>query len=281
MHIVIMTCLTLFPVLGYNIVFGKGKILHFGQEAQSLTAVYSIWVLVVQFQQPFILALLISVLLTIGMSLILAWLSFRLEPDGLGVMSIALHLSVLAVVLNWQSVTRGALGIPRIPRGVLPSSIEGYTLVVVLIGVAWYLLLRHLDNGSFGRQLAALSEHEWHAEATGIHRKRVHIFAFLLSGMGSIIASALYPPYIFLLGPSDYNFPHMIFFVMCVVAGGPGSLKGVTIATFLIMFLREGLRFTGLPPDILGPVQIMAFGIILFVAVCWRRDTLFPQQRTV
>ncbi|PIQ76092.1 hypothetical protein COU78_05845 [Candidatus Peregrinibacteria bacterium CG10_big_fil_rev_8_21_14_0_10_49_24] len=281
LHIIIMACLTLFPLLGYNIVFGKGKILHFGQEAQSLMAVYTLWVLVVQFQQPFLLALLASLLTTTMLSLLLAQLSFRLEPDGFGVMSIALHLAVLSIILNWQSVTRGALGIPRIPRGILPSSLERYALVVVLGAIAWYFFLRRLERSSFGRNLVALSEHEWHAESLGISRKKVHTIAFLLAGTGSMISAILFPPYIFLLSPLDYNFQHMIFFVMCAVAGGPGSLRGVTLAIFLIIFLREGLRFMGLPADILGPVQIMSFGLILFVAVCVRRDTLFPKQRTV
>lgn len=281
LHIIIIACLTLFPLLGYNIVFGKGKILHFGQEAQSLIAVYTIWVLVVQFQQPFVVALFASIVLTALISLLLAQLSFRLEPDGFGVMSIALHLAILSIILNWQSVTRGALGIPRIPRGILPVSLEGYALVVVLSAIAWYFFLRLVERGSFGRNLAALSEHEWHAESLGIPRKRVHTIAFLLAGAGSMISSVLFPPYLFFLSPLDYNFQHMIFFVMCVVAGGPGSLRGVTLAIFLITFLREGLRFMGLPSNILGPVQILSFGLILFIAVCVRRDTLFPKQRTV
>jgi len=281
LHIIVMSCLFLFPILGYNFVFGKGKILHFGQEAQNLTAVYTIWVLVMQYQQPFFFAVLSAAVLVTAMSCFLAWLSFRLEPDGLGVMSIALHLGVLAVVLNWQSVTRGALGIPRIPRGIFPASLEGFTILVLLVVVVWIFFLRWLDRGSLGRDLAALSENEWHAEALGIHRKRVHTIAFLVSGLGAIIAGTLYPPYLHLLTPTDYTFPAMIFFLMCVVAGGSGPLWGVTIATVSLLFLKEGLRFVGLPPDILGPVQLMLFGVILYVAVWLRRDTLFPHQRSV
>ena len=68
---------------------------------------------------------------------------------------------------------------------------------------------------------------------------------------------------------------------MAVVAGKPGSVLGVTFSTVLLVLLKEGLRFLPLPTAVLGPVRLLLFGIILLVAVYVRRDTLFPQQRTV
>ena len=281
LHVTIMACLSLFPILGFSVVFGKGKILHFGQIALSLAAVYTLWVLVVQYHFSYIPALLLSFAAVTIVAIIFAWLSFRLEPDGFGVMSIAVHLSLLAVVLNWQGVTRGALGIPRIPRGFLPASLEGYALFVVVAAAIWVIFIWLLDRGRFGRALNALSQHEWHAQSLGIERRRIHTFAFIIAGIGALFSAALYPPYLYLLSPSDYAFPWMIFFVMVVVAGGSGRMWGVVLATFFLSFLKEGLRFIDLPPDVLGPVRLMLFGIILFAAVWWRRDTLFPQERRV
>lgn len=281
LHIVVTTSITLYVVLGYNLVFGKGKILHFGLEAQSLVAVYTLWVLVQQFNQPFVLALTASVVLLTAVSLLLSWLSLRLEPDGFGVMSIALHLAALAVVLNWQSVTRGALGLPQIPRGLLPQTTAGYAVVTVGVLVVWVFFLWCLHRGSVGRQLAALSEHGWHAESLGINRPRVHALAFLVAGGGTLLSAILWPPYQMLITPSDYNFPHMIFFIMCVVAGGPGRLWGVLLSTTALVSLREGLRLTNIPADIVGPVQLISFGAILLLAIWLRRETVFPQARNV
>ena len=281
LHIIIRASFVLFVVAGYNVVFGKGKILHFGQEAQDIVVAYMIWVLVMRFGFPLGVALLAGVLAAVLSAALFTWLSLRLEPDGFGVMSIAVHLACLSVVLNWQSVTRGALGIPRIPRAPFPSSLEGFALLTSMLLVAWLLVLWRLDRGTFGRQLTALAGHEWHAASLGIDRRKVHFLAFLISGIGVVFAATLFPSYIFLLTPSDYHFPAMILFVMCTVAGGPGHLWGVSIATFAIVFLREGLRFISLPPDILGPMQLILFGLILLVAVWYRRDTLFPKQRVV
>ncbi len=68
---------------------------------------------------------------------------------------------------------------------------------------------------------------------------------------------------------------------MIIVAGKPGSVLGVTLSTILLILLKEGLRFVSLAPSILGPVRLILFGMILLAVVYWRRDTLFPKQRSI
>ncbi len=281
LHVLIVASLTLFPVLGYNVILGKGKVLHFGQEAQSIIAVYTLWVLVMQYQLSFVVALPVAMGFTIGISALLAWLSFRLEPDGLGVMSIALHLAMLSIVLNWQSVTRGALGIPRIQRWWFIESMEGFAVTVVMCAALWVFFLYLLDRGPFGRKLAALAEQTQQAESLGISRKNVHLWAFILSGTGSILSNIFYPQYLYFVSPNDYNFPTLVLFVMMIVAGGPGNILGVTFATFALVTLKQAVRFVPFSSAILGPAQLILFGLILFIAVWLRRDTMFPKQRKI
>jgi len=275
------TFLYLPTLLGYNLVFGKGKILHFGHGALGLVASYGLWTIFVQFHVPFLLSALFAFCIVTAAALLLAWLSLRLEPDGLGVMSIALHLAVLAVVLNWQSVTRGALGIPQIPRPDFMGDLPSFTLVVGIVGTLWAVGIWLLNRSSFGRALEALAEHPWHAGALGISRRRIHSIAFVIAGLGAFVSSIFFPMYLRLLSPSDYGFSAMIFYVLVVVAGGPGRVWSVVTAAFFLTFLREGIRFVRLPADMIGPAQLILFGLILFAAVWWRRKSIFPPQREV
>src|SRR3989344_4363825 len=281
LHIIILACLTIIPALGYNIVFGKGKILHFGQEGIARIASYSLWASMMVKGFSFPSALATSVVATLLIVLLFAWLSLRLEPDGFGVLSIAVHLMVLAVVLNWQEFTRGAFGIPKIPRVPWPMDFMSFAVVVIIITILWCIGIWLLDRGKFGRALAALSEHPWHAQSLGIERSTIHVIAFLVAGLGSLISNILFPQYIFLLSPTDYMFPVMIFFVMIVIAGKPGSVKGTIAATLLLITLKEAIRFVPLASSIRGPAQLILFGLILFGVVWWRRDSLFPQRRSV
>lgn len=280
-HVITLIGISLPAIIGYNVVFGKGKIFHFGQMGVSLLTVYPLWLAIVRFEQHPIVGIAVGILATSLAALFLAWLSFRLEPDGLGVMSIAVHLAALAVVLNWQSLTRGALGLPGIPRFSFMTDNGSFAVVSIMVAACWIFVIWRLDRSSFGRALLALSEHPWYAESLGIHRKKIHSIAFLIAAGGVLLSNILLPQYLYLLSPTDYTFPAMVFLVMAVVAGKPGSVLGVTLATVLLITLKEGIRFLPFSPSVVGPMRLLIFGLILFGAVWWRRDVLFPAQREV
>lgn len=279
-HIVALTAMWIPNPLGFNLIFGKGKIFHFGPIGVSVVTAYAM-VIALTATESYLLALLIGLLAALTVSLFFWWLSLRLEPDGLGVITIAVHLALLAIVLNWSSLTRGALGIPYIPRFPFLESAPTFALFALLIATMWFLFLFFLDRSSFGRKLAALSEHEWHAKSLGIDRAQAHLWAFLIGGVGAFLTNMLFPQYIRLLHPNDFTFPVLVSTIMVVVAGRPGSVIGVTIATILITLLREALRFVPMAADVLGPLRLILFGLILFIAVYYRRETLFPQERRV
>ena len=281
LHVFTVLCMTLPSAMGYNLVFGKGKIMHFGQIGFSLVGTYLLFGLSIRAGVAFPLALLASVAGVFCLAAVFTWLSLRLEPDGLGVMSIAVHLALLAVALNWQSATRGALGIPGISRPFFAQSAESFALFTAALCVVWLTFLYVVFRGSFGRALRALSQHHWHAASLGIDRRFVHFSVFLIAGFGALLTNYLFHSYLHLLSPNDLNFPTMIFYIMVVLAGGPGSFWGVLSSTVILILLREGLRFVDISPDLVGPVQLMLFGVILFVAVWLRRDSVFPKQRSV
>lgn len=280
LHLLASIAMYLPNVLGFNLIFGKGKIFHFGPIGVSLVAAYGCFV-TLDATGSYLIALLVGGCLSLTVSALFAWLSFRLDPDGLGILSIAAHLVILTIVLNWTSVTRGALGLPRIPRMPFLDSAPAFALAVTIIAICWILFMLVLERSSFGRQLEALAEHEWYAKSLGINRTRVHMIAFLIGGIGALLSNVFYHQYIHLVYPSDFGFPVFIFVIMIVVAGKPGSVLGVTLSTILLVLLRESIRFVPLSADILGPVRLLIFGVILLAAVWYRRDTLFPKKRTI
>lgn len=267
-------------VLCYNLIFGKGKILHFGPVGIEIITAYTTFILLAK-TENFFLSIMAGIGAALLLSALFAWLSLRLDEDSFGILSIAVHQAILAAVLNWSSVTRGALGIPRIPRLWFLESMESIVFVTVAFAVLWATFLWWLDRKPFGRKLAALAEHEWHAKSLGISRIGTHMGTFLVAGFGIAIMSIIYPQYLHLIHPNDFLFSSLVLYIMCVAAGKPGSVLGVSLATALLVILREALRFVPLAPSILGPVRLILFGLILFGVVWWRRDSLFPKQRSV
>lgn len=280
LHIIVTLGHTIPLALGYNLIFGKGKIFHFGPVAVSLLIAYAIFI-PVSLTGNYALGIVLGLIMCVLASMLFALLAIRLSMDAVGVMTIAMHLAVLALIVNWSDLTRGALGIQRIPS--LPFF--DTQLLMAVLGVAgvvfWAALFFWIDRNAFGRQIQALAEHQWHAEALGVRRLWVYIAAFCLTGLTSVWDNLLYVSYHHLLHPNDYMFPSFVSYLMFVVAGGSKNARGTLVATFLLVLLREGIRFIPMSPDIVAPVRLILFAIILFAAVWWRRDVLFPKQRSV
>ncbi len=280
LHILGIIAFTMMNGLGYNLVFGKGKILHFGPLGISIVAAYSMYLTQIA-TGSYLIGIGVSLVCTTIIASVFAWLALRLEPDGLGILTIAVHLALLAVVLNWGSLTRGALGLVGIQRSPGLESLPAITITAAVVAIVWIVFLYWVHRGKLGRSLAALAENEWHAAALGINRKKAYWLAFFISGIGAVIGNFFYHQYVTLVHPSDFIFPLTIFYMMCVVAGRPGSVIGVATSIALLNMLKEGLRFVSLPPAIFGPVRLILFGLILIVAVYVRRKELFPVQRTI
>jgi branched-chain amino acid transport system permease protein len=283
-HLIIIFGTWIPSVTTYTLIFGKGKMLHFGPVGVSLFTAY-VTILLATATGSSVLGLLGGLCGALLLSALFAWLSLRLEADAFGVMSIAVHLGIIAIILNWSSLTRGALGISRIPRAPFPTSLFLFAMVMTVMSILWILAILAIDRSSFGRQLSALAEHKWHAMSLGIERVRVHFLAFAIGAFSSVLATFSYLHYVGLLHPNDFQFPAFILYVMFVVAGKPGSILGSTLAIILLVLLKEGLRFVPqflpISVSVIGPLQLILFGLILFGAVWWRRDILFVKQRTI
>lgn len=280
LHLISITAISIPTILAYSFVFGRGKILHFGPIGVGVVSAYGSFV-TLSATNNFFLALGMGILMATVCSLLFAWLSFRLDPDGLGILSIAMHLMLVTIILNWQSLTRGALGIPRIPRIPFMESPAAFAIGAAIICIAWIIFFFWLDRTPLARKLTALAEQEWHAKSLGIHRVRAHLIAFLILGLALASDSFFHAQYFHLLHPNDYQFPAFITLLMVVVAGKPGSMRGTLIAGVLLTFLEEALRFVPFPTSMVGPMRLLLFGVILLGAVWWRRDVLFPKPRTI
>ncbi len=270
----------LLSVYGTNLLFGRGKILYFGHVGFSIFATYALF-LTVHYTGSYVYGISVSIIAASLLAILMAFLALRLDEDSFGILSIAIHLIILAGIVNWASFTRGAMGIPRIPlAGIFPSQLS-LLLSGITCALLWTFFLYQLDHSSLGRGLAAFSENKAHAEALGINRCRLYIWAFLIEGIGTVLGNFFYFQYAGIVHPNDFSFSSLVFILMIVVAGKPGSVLGCALATFLLTFLKEGIRFLPIPLGMLGPVRLVFFGLILIVAVYVRRNELFPKERSV
>ena len=87
--------------------------------------------------------------------------------------------------------------------------------------------------------------------------------------------------YINYIDPSSFSLNEMVFVLSIVIVGKPGSFWGVCLATVFLVLLPEPLRQLEIPSSYLGPMRQLLHSLILFAVLFWKRETLFPKERTV
>ena len=66
---------------------------------------------------------------------------------------------------------------------------------------------------------------------------------------------------------------------LAIMMGGLSNNLGVAVATAVLYFLREGLRFVGLPPSVASPLQQLLFGVLLVVMTIFVPKGIIPERK--
>ena len=140
-----------------------------------------------------------------------------------------------------------------------------YRLFIIVLGLATmaflFLLLERTRIGAIVR--ASVDDRE-SAECIGIHTQRLFLAVFglgcMLAGLGGVVAAPVLSVY------PGMDFAVLIYILIIVVVGGPGSLPGAALGSFLV-----GMA------DTYGRVFIPQFSAFLIYAVAAIFLLLRPQ----
>lgn len=284
-HLLNLICIYLILAQSFNLVFGLGMLFNLSHISLYAIGAYTTALLSTEHGFNVWECLASSMVLAALFSPIVSAISSKLVSDYFAVGTMALHSVVVALLINWKSLTHGVLGIPGIPRPEV-TGIDFYTstnFLFLALGLVIFshLVLWILFRGSFGRALRAQAEFKPGAESIGINSKSIRAVALLVSALFAGLAGGLFAYFLNYIDPSSFALSEMIFVLTIVIVGRPGSFWGVTAGTVFMVLLPEPLRFIGMPPSILGPMRQLIWAILLFLVVYWNRAKLFPVKRAV
>jgi len=198
----------------------------------------------------------------------------KLKGDYLALMSLGFSFVVYAVLLNWDQLTRGPLGLPGIPRPLIFgfdfSSNASFLALVSIIALASYFFLHRLVKSLFGRALEATRDDELATRSLGKNTFRLKSISLIISAFFAGIAGSLFASYITFIDPSSFTFVNLIPILLIVIIGGIASLPGTFLATVFIVLLPELFRFVGLPSEILGPVRQIFYALTLILIIYFK-----------
>lgn len=284
-HILIIVCIYQMFAQSFNLTFGLGSLFNLSHVASFAIGAYAVALLSTDLQYGFFVCILASILISGLFAFLVELISYRLKEDYFAVGTLAFSSVVTALLINWKSLTRGVLGIPGIPRPEIGSidflqNLNFLYLVfafVVLVNAFLWILFRN----PYSRALRAQAEFPEALLALGKDAYSVKNLSFFIASSIAGLAGGFFAYYINYIDPSSFTLAEMVFAITIVIFGRPGSFWGAFVATAVLFFIQEGLRFVDLPSSILGPMRQMLYALILFAVVYFRRGSLFPKKRSV
>src|SRR4029079_13781850 len=216
-----------------------------------------------------------------------------------------------AVILGPNAnLTGGNVGINPIDPPIIPipgpwgasivfsnqNVIASWDLVLALLAITFFIC-RRLRDSKLGRAWMAIREDETAAAAMGINTVTTKLLAFSLGASFSGFAGAFTGAYNTAIFAETFSYNVSILVVIIIILGGIGSLRGVVIGAFALLYVDRALlpwlgdNIVNDPMHNLGVAtgqQILAdfklttynyllFGIVLVIMMIRRPEGLFPE----
>lgn len=282
-HIAILICIYAILGLSLNLVVGFAGLLSVTQAAFYGIGAYVTALLLTSSGMNFFIAVILGMLAAavVGLAIGVVLSKFRGDYYALG--SFGFNIIIFSVFLNWQSVTRGPLGIPGIPRPEifgfsLSENIMFLALSAVFLGAA-YGICRFITRSSFGRVLKAIREDEEAISVFGYNTLYYKLAIFVISAMIAATAGSLFASYITFIDPSSFSLNESIFILAIIILGGLSSNRGAAFGAIFLIILPEALRFVGFPSDVAAQMRQVAYGLILILLMLYRPRGLVGEYK--
>jgi len=292
--------------LGLNVVMGETGLLNLGYIAFFAAGAYTTAILASPLHNihiEFWMLLLLSIAVAAVLGLLVGLPTLRLRGDYLAIVTLAFGEIIRITFNNWNALTNGAGGIPKIDRPelfgwVIDKPYEFYYLVLAFVIIV-AILLTNLKSSRVGRGWNALREDEIAAEHAGIHGTSMKLLAVVISAGIAGLAGSLFAYYQQFINPNYFMFMQSVLVVCMIVLGGMGSIPGAIAGALMLDALPELVRqgFSKWLPNLLGdevmdslPMALQTFflefdryrmlfvGILIVVIVIYRPEGLLPDS---
>lgn len=291
-----MACIWGMLSLSLNIQFGLAGLINLGQIVFFMLGAYVSTILVVLAGWPIALGILAGAAAAASFGAAMALPTARLQQDYWAISTLAVAEIVRIFFLNtslgspYVGQALGVSGIPRPLREFFTEqgySIAAYNLFYLALVAACLavtlLFCLWLARTPFARTLKALREDDAVPSALGKRVDGFRLRAMAVAGAIAGIAGGLFAHYNAFIEP-DYFRPVETFLIWAMVLlGGSGNMIGSLVGTVIVMTLYNSTRFLapilGIDGQTLGPLRMVAIGIVIILVILYLPRGLVPERR--
>ncbi len=197
--------------------------------------------------------------------------TLRLRQTFLVFGTLAFGEIVRILIMNWDGLTRGPMGIPGIPVpeffGLLVKDTTEFYYLILVFTIVSVFVIHRLYHSRVGRAWVAIREDEIAAATMGIHVFGYKVLAFTISCLFAGLAGAFYAHFVTFISADQFAMGESFLILTMVALGGTGSISGPIIGAFILMLIPEVFRF-------LEEFRMVLYGAILILVMVVKPEGL-------
>jgi len=280
LYILNMIGIVAIAAIGLNILIGYTGQISLGHGAFFGVGAYAAAILATRLGLGFYLAIPAAGIITALVGMIFGIPSGRLKGLYLTIATLAGQFIIEYVLVHWDSLTKGTMGItlpaPKIIQWSITDDKAFFFLIFIsLVLMTWFAV--NIMRSKYGRAFIAIRDNDRAAEGMGIPIFKYKLLSFAISSFYAGFAGALWAYYMVSITTEPFNLGLSVEFIAMVIIGGLGNIPGAIFGATFITLLNELLRFfTGLLMNIgfvtslglnIAPLREFTFGlaIVLFI----------------
>lgn len=273
-HISIILQIYLLLAMSLNIQYGYTGLLSLAQAAMFAMGAYVSVILITAYELSWAAAIIMAIIANLCFAGLITLLASRLRALYFAVATLCVQVIFISIILNWQEVTRGSLGISGIPAfsifGIAFSSVTSYFwlgLSLVVLGVIFLLQFRKTP---VYRLMLGVRDDELSVVSLGKNPLYFKFVGMLIASVYATLAGVLYAGYIRYLDPMPFTLDESISLLAMVLVGGTGSIGGPLLGAGIYVMVPELLYLFDIPVSGASSIRAMLFGLLLVVIMMLR-----------
>ena len=239
MHLAALICIYWILIAGLNLVVGYTGQLSIGHVGLLAIGAYTFAILAGKVGWHPAVAVCASGALCGLCGLALGLPSLRLPGFYFAMATLAFALIVNELVLAQVDLTGGGIGLPGPVFPAPFDSPKGFYFLVGALALAVTLLSWNIARRMWGRGLMSIRDNPVAAQAVGVPLFRAKLVVFVFSGVTAGVAGAMFASLQSYITPDTFVFELSLFFFVCIIIGGRGSIIGPFLGTVVLTALPE------------------------------------------
>lgn len=271
--------------LGLNLIVGYTGLLSLCQAAFLAIGAYTTAIIMTTTGTGFWYVMVIAGLGAALSGIIIGIPTLRLKGDYLAIATLGFGEIVKNVILNWDTMTRGPMGINGIPPvnffGMKITLLDKlpWMLIIWAFVLITYFLIRRIVRSRIGRALEAIREDEIAASSMGINTAKYKIGAFTVGAFFAGLAGSLYAGYTQSVAPNTFDFMMSVMILCMIVLGGLGRNIAAVAGAIIIVLADFAPRLLGISNIIPPQLNQVLFGLILVLMMIYRPQGIIGRKK--